>query len=106
MPLPTDMKLLVVIAAVAIGGATAYLLVNGDRNSPPAPTVVSLPSVTAPPAAPTPASKSPGGSDAIQVPRTTLPPGQVRIDPPPDSVRGPAFPVAAVRPGHRVALHI
>jgi L,D-transpeptidase catalytic domain len=105
MPSPTDMKLLAVIAAVAIAGATAYLLLDDNTSSPAAPTVVSLPSVTAPTAGTTPGSNAAGGSDAIQVPRATLPRPQVRLDPAPDSVRGPAFPIATVRAGQRVALH-
>jgi hypothetical protein len=105
MPSPTDMKLLAVIAAVAIAGATAYLLLDENTSNPAAPTVVSLPSVTAPTAGTTPAGNASGGSDAIQVPRATLPRPKVRLDPAPDKDRGPAFPVAIVRAGQRVALH-
>jgi hypothetical protein len=105
MPSSTDMKLLAVIAAVAIAGATAYLLLDDNTSSPAAPTVVSLPSVTAPTTGTTPASNAAGRSDAIQAPRATPPRPQVRLDPPPDSIRGPAFPIATVTAGQRVALH-
>jgi hypothetical protein len=99
------MKLLVVIAAVAIAGATAYLLLEGNTNRPASPVVFSLPTVTAPTAAPTQARSAPGGSDSTHARGATLPRPGVRLDPPPDSVRGPAFPIATVRPGQRVALH-
>jgi len=37
--------------------------------------------------------------------RATVPLPNIRIDPPPPRVRGPSFPLATVRPGHRIALH-
>jgi hypothetical protein len=30
---------------------------------------------------------------------------QIRLDPPPDNVKGPSFPIATVIAGHRIALH-
>jgi L,D-transpeptidase-like protein len=99
------MKLLLAIAAVAIAGTAAYLLLDDDTRTSAVSPVVSLPTVTAPPVAIPQPKNSPGGSDAIQVLRKTLPLGQVRLDPPPDGVRGPAFPIATVRPGRRVSLH-
>jgi L,D-transpeptidase catalytic domain len=99
------MKVLAVIAAVAIVGATAYLLLDGDTSSPAAPIVVTLPTVTAPTTATTQARSAPGGSDSPHARSATPQLPRVRLDPPPDSVRGPAFPIAIVRPGQRVALH-
>jgi L,D-transpeptidase catalytic domain len=108
MPSPKDMKLLAVIAAVAIAGATAYLLLDSNSSSPAAPKVVTLPSVTSPltPTTATTAEKNaPGGSDAIDVLRATLPLPDIHLSPPPDDVKGPSFPIATVRPGQQVALH-
>jgi hypothetical protein len=50
---------------------------------------------------------SPSGSEnsAVSALRATVPLPDFRIDPPPDPVRGPSFPIATVRPGHRIALH-
>src|SRR6266508_2456425 len=106
MASPSDMKLLAVIAAIAIAGATAYLLLEGNTESPAAPIVVTLPSVTAPTTATTQARSAAGGIDSPRAQRAAPRLPRVRLDPPPDSVRGPAFPSATVRPGQRVALHI
>jgi hypothetical protein len=106
MPSATDMKLLALIACLAIVGASAYLLLDGDGNSPAAPIVVTLPTVTAPTTATTQAKSAAGGGDSPHTRRATVPVPRVRLDPPPDKVRGPAFPIATVRPGQRVALHI
>jgi L,D-transpeptidase catalytic domain len=82
MPSATDMKLLALIAFLAIAGASAYLLFEGDDNSPAAPIVVTLPTVTAPVVS----------SPPQESPRRT-------------KAKGPSFPIATVRPGQRVALH-
>jgi hypothetical protein len=105
MPSAKDMKLLAVIAAVAIAGATAYLLLDDNASSPAAPTVVTLPSVTSPLPDTTAEQHAPGGSDAIDVLRATLPLPQIHLNPPPDDVKGPSFPLATVRPGRQVTLH-
>src|SRR4051794_28372436 len=105
MPLTSDMKLLAVIAAVAVAGATAYLLLHGGTSSPPAPVVVSLPTVTAPTLDTTEARRAPVASDSHQAQPVDLPVSRVRLDPPPDGVGGPAFPIATVRAGRRLALH-
>jgi hypothetical protein len=99
------MKLLAVIAAIAIAGATAYLLLEGGTSSPAAPVVVSLPTVTAPTTPTTQPRSAPGASDSPHAPRVKLPVSGVRLDPPPDGVRGPAFPIATVRAGQVLALH-
>jgi lipoprotein-anchoring transpeptidase ErfK/SrfK len=104
MPSQSEMKLLVVIAAIAIAGTTAYLLLDGDRSSPAAPVVVSLPTVTAPTAT-TQAKSAPGVSDSPDARHVKLPASGVRLDPPPDGVKGPAFPIASVRAGRQLALH-
>jgi L,D-transpeptidase catalytic domain len=76
------MKLLALIALIAIAGASAYLLFEGDGSSPAAPVVVTLPSVTAP--------------------IVSSPPQESRST---TKVTGPSFPIATVRAGHRIALH-
>jgi len=105
MPSPKDIQLLAVIAAVAIAGATAYLGFGGGGVSPAAPVVVTLPAVTTPvsgvdPPAPESRRKSrmDGWGSSVPVPR-------IRLDPPPDHVKGPGFPIATVIAGDRIALH-
>jgi hypothetical protein len=44
------------------------------------------------------------GNGALDAFRASVPLPQVRLKPPPDPVGGPSFPLATVRPGHRVAL--
>jgi hypothetical protein len=75
------MKLLALIAFLAIAGASAYLLLEGDDDSPAAPIVVTLPTVTSPIVSPPPETPS----------RT--------------KAKGPSFPIASVIAGHRIALH-
>ena len=105
MPSAKDMQLLVVIAAVAITGASGYLLLDRSDPSPTAPVVVTLPTVTAPLAG----VRSPDGqataSAHVDVHRSSVPVPRIRLDPPPDNVKGPGFPIATVLAGHRIALH-
>jgi len=42
---------------------------------------------------------------AITALRATVALPEVRLNPPPPKVRGPSFPIATVRPGHRIAMH-
>ena len=42
-----------------------------------------------------------GGCPAVQHSRCR----EIRLDPPPDNVKGPSFPIATVMAGHRIALH-
>jgi hypothetical protein len=105
MPSANDMKLLAVIAAAAIAGASAYLLLGSDDNSPAAPIVVTLPTVTAPIAnSPSPERPTKASSGANDV-GASVPVPHIRLDPPPDAVKGPSFPIATVAAGHRIALH-
>jgi L,D-transpeptidase catalytic domain len=50
------------------------------------------------------AASSGSGNGAVQALRASLPTPNVRLKPPPDPIGGPSFPLATVRPGHRVAL--
>jgi lipoprotein-anchoring transpeptidase ErfK/SrfK len=84
-----DMKVLAVIAALAIATPTAFLLFGSGSTSPAAAVVVTLPTVTAPPAALPPP----------EAPQTT---GPVKRP----TVKGPTFPIATVAAGHRIALHV
>ncbi len=51
------------------------------------------------------AASSGTGNSAVEALRASVPLPQVRIDPPQPKVKGPSFPIATVRPGHRIALH-
>ncbi len=44
------------------------------------------------------------GNSAVEALRASLPLPQTRINPPPPKVKGPSFPIATVRTGHRIAL--
>jgi hypothetical protein len=50
-------------------------------------------------------SFSTNGNGALDAFRATVPLPEVSLRPPPDKVKGPSFPIATVRPGHRIALH-
>jgi hypothetical protein len=50
-------------------------------------------------------SFSTSGNGAIDALGTVLPLPETSLSPPPDSVKGPSFPIATVRAGHRIALH-
>jgi lipoprotein-anchoring transpeptidase ErfK/SrfK len=105
MPSAKDMKLLALIAALAIAGASAYLLFSGGGSGRAAPVVWTLPTVTAPTAGlSSPQSQSPRNSHAERQ-RSGVPVPQLRLDPPPDDVKGPSFPIATLVAGHRIALH-
>ena len=105
MPSANDMKLLAVIAALAVAGASAYLLLGSSGNSPAAPIVVTLPTVTSPVAnspSPKPPSKSKLGTNDVGA---SVPVPHIRLDPAPDAVKGPSFPIATVVAGRQIALH-
>jgi hypothetical protein len=51
------------------------------------------------------ASSSPTGNTAVTALRATVPLPEVHLDPPASQVKGPSYPIATVRPGHRIALH-
>ncbi len=105
MPSAKDMKLLAVIAVLAVAGASAYLLLGSNGKSPAAPIVVTLPTVTAPvvssPSPEGPSKASSGTNDF----GASVPVPHIRLDPAPDQVKGPSFPIATVAAGHRIALH-
>jgi hypothetical protein len=103
---PKDMKLLALITALAIAGASAYLLLGGNNgSSPAAPTAVSLPTVTAPAAGATQPKVGSDGNGVVNALRASVPLPAIHLNPPPDNVKGPSFPIATVRSGHRIALH-
>jgi hypothetical protein len=108
MPSAKDMKLLALIATLAVAGASAYLLFaggGGGGNGRAVPIVWTLPTVTAPAAdLPSPESQSTRKSH-VGAPRSNVPVPQLRLDPPPDNVKGPSFPIATLVSGHRIALH-
>jgi lipoprotein-anchoring transpeptidase ErfK/SrfK len=105
MPSAKDMKLLAAIAVLAIVGASAYLLLGSNGNSPAAPVVVTLPTVTAPViGSPAPEHPSKAHSGANDV-GASVPVPHIRLDPAPDQVKGPSFPIATVAAGQRIALH-
>jgi hypothetical protein len=105
MPSLKDMKLLALIAAIAIAGACTYLVLADDETSPAAPTAVSLPTVTAPRPGGTPATSEKEGNAVVNALRASIPLPAIHLDPPADGVKGPSFPIATVRPGHRISLH-
>ena len=51
------------------------------------------------------ATSSNSENAVVEAFRATVPLPQIRLTPPPDPIKGPSFPIAEVRPGHRVALH-
>lgn len=51
------------------------------------------------------AASSGSGDPTIQALRATVPLPQISLNPPPPKVKGPSFPIATVRAGHRIALH-
>ena len=51
------------------------------------------------------AASSGTGNSAIEALRASVPLPEVRLNPGPPAVKGPSFPIATVRPGHRIALH-
>jgi L,D-transpeptidase catalytic domain len=106
MPSAKDMQLLALIALVAVAGVAGYLLFDDGGKSPAAPVVVTLPTVTTPATlgAPTTEARSTGRSDARGL-RSSVPVPHIRLDPAPDDVKGPSFPIATVLPGRRIALH-
>jgi hypothetical protein len=106
MPSSKDIKILAAIAALMVAGATAYLLLPGNDESPAAaPSVAALPTVTAPTADPPASSGGSSGSSAVDALRASVPLPHIRLDPPPDKVKGPSFPLATIMAGHRIALH-
>jgi L,D-transpeptidase-like protein len=81
------MKLPALIAALAIAAVAVVLLVEGGGDDH------GEPSSTGP------------YHGVIGALRESVPLPRVRLTPPPDTARGPSFPIATVRPGHRIALH-
>jgi hypothetical protein len=51
------------------------------------------------------AASSGTGNPVVEAVRATLPLPQVQLNPPPPRIKGPSFPIATVRAGHRIALH-
>jgi hypothetical protein len=49
-------------------------------------------------------SFSTGANSATEALRASVPLPEVSLNPPPDKIKGPSFPIATVRPGHRIAL--
>ena len=81
------MKLPAMIAAVAVAAVAVIVLVNSGGDD------------RAEPSATTPYHGVVGALEA------SLPLPRVRLVPPPERADGPTFPIATVRPGHRIALH-
>jgi hypothetical protein len=50
------------------------------------------------------AATSSSGNPVVEAFRASVPLPTVRLKPPPDRIGGPSFPLATVRPGHRIAL--
>jgi hypothetical protein len=105
MPSAKDMQLLLIIAAVAIAGVGGYLLFDKSGTSPAAPVVVTLPTITAPTTSgPAPQPEKTRRSHFQEV-TSSVPVPRIRLDPAPDTVKGPAFPIATVLSGRQIALH-
>jgi L,D-transpeptidase-like protein len=51
------------------------------------------------------AASSGTGNPAVEALRASVPLPQIQINPPPPKTKGPSFPIATVRHGHRIALH-
>jgi hypothetical protein len=51
------------------------------------------------------AASSGTGNPVVEALRTSVPLPQMQLNPPPPTVKGPSFPIATVRAGHRIALH-
>jgi hypothetical protein len=51
------------------------------------------------------AASSGTGNSAVEALRATLPLPQTSLTMPPPAVKGPSFPIATIRSGHRIALH-
>jgi hypothetical protein len=51
------------------------------------------------------AASSAIGNGAVVALRATVPLPEAHLNPPPPKVKGPSFPIATVKPGHRIALH-
>jgi hypothetical protein len=51
------------------------------------------------------AASSASGNQVLGALRATVPLPEIQLNPPPERVRGPSFPIATVRPGNRIALH-
>jgi hypothetical protein len=86
------MKLLALIAVLAVAAAVGAFLLIGpshDRAAPPA--VV--------------ATSPEGENGAIAALRASVPLPHIRLNPPPDRVRGPSFPIATVKAGQTIAIH-
>ncbi|HKH22918.1 MAG TPA: hypothetical protein VKA88_04785, partial [Solirubrobacterales bacterium] len=50
------------------------------------------------------AASSNSGNGAVEAFRASVPLPRTELRSPPDRIGGPSFPLATVRPGHRVAL--
>jgi hypothetical protein len=51
------------------------------------------------------AASSASGNQVLGALRAAVPLPEIQLNPPPERVRGPSFPIATVRPGNRIALH-
>jgi hypothetical protein len=51
------------------------------------------------------AASSGSGNSTVETLRATVPLPDIHINPPPPRIKGPSFPIATVRSGHRIALH-
>jgi L,D-transpeptidase catalytic domain len=49
-------------------------------------------------------TSSSSSNPAVEALRASVPLPQFQVNPPPPKVKGPSFPIATVRPGHRIAL--
>jgi len=51
------------------------------------------------------ATTSTSGNQVLGALRASVPLPDIQLNPPPERVRGPSFPIATVRPGNRIVLH-
>ena len=102
MPSSTDIKILAAVGALMVAGAAAYLFLQGNDKSPAAPTPVSLPTITAPTTSVPGSNVKSSGNSAVDALRSSIPVPRIRLDPPPDNVKGPSFPIATVMAGRRL----
>jgi hypothetical protein len=51
------------------------------------------------------ATTSTSGNPALSALRASVPLPEIQVNPPPETAKGPSFPIATVRPGNRIALH-
>jgi lipoprotein-anchoring transpeptidase ErfK/SrfK len=81
------MKLFALIAALAIAAVALFVLVDGGQDNPAQ------------------SSSVPRYTGVVGALEASIPLPDVRLSPAPNPFKGPSFPIATVRPGHRIDLH-